>query len=124
MEGAEHEVPRLGRLDGDRDGLQVTHFADEHDVRILAQGGPQSVLEGIGVRVDLALVNEALLVLVDEFDRVLDRDDVVGAIHVDMVDQRGERRRLARAGRTGDEHEPLSEVAQLEDGLGQSDLLR
>ena len=38
-------------------------------------------------------------------DRVLDRDDVLLARLVDVVDHRRERRRLARAGRAGDEHE-------------------
>ena len=37
----------------------------------------QRALEALGVRADLALVDEALLVLVHELDRVLDRDDVV-----------------------------------------------
>ena len=39
---------------------------------------------------------------VDELDRVLDRDDVVRLRPVDPVDESGERRRLARAGRPGD----------------------
>ena len=42
---------------------------------------------------------------VQELDRVLDRHDVVGAGAVHEVDERGERRRLARTGRAGDEHE-------------------
>ena len=63
--------PGFGRFDGDRDGLQVAQLADQHDVRILAQRRPQRVLERVGVRVDLALVDQALLVLVDELDRDL-----------------------------------------------------
>ena len=34
-------------------------------------------LNDVGVRVHLALVDQALLVLVHELDRILDRDDVV-----------------------------------------------
>ena len=60
----------------------------------------------VGVGADLALVDDALLVPVHELDRVLDRDDVVGARAVDLVDHRRERRRLAGAGRAGDEDEP------------------
>jgi hypothetical protein len=44
---------------------------------------------------DLALVHDAALVLVQELDRILDRDDVVRARPVDLVDQRRKRRRLA-----------------------------
>ena len=80
-------------------------------------------LKRVGVLADLALVDQALLVLVHELDRVLDRDDVVGAVAVDVVDQRAERRGLARAGRAGDQHQPLGQVAELQDLLGEAHLL-
>src|ERR687896_493386 len=67
----------------------------------------QCVLERVGVDADLALRDDAALVRVYELDRVLDRDDVVGAHPVDQIDQRAERRRLSRAGRSGDENEPF-----------------
>src|SRR5215813_13110271 len=102
-------------LDGDGDGLEIAHLADEDDVGILAQGGAERVLERAGVAVHLALVDEALLVLVDELDRVLDGDDVIGAVLVHVVDERRQRRRLARAGRAGDDDEALRQVAELED---------
>ena len=38
-----------------------------------------AVLEAVGVGVHLALVDQALLVLVHELDRILDGDDVVAA---------------------------------------------
>ena len=47
-----------------------------------------------------------LAVRVQDLDRVLDRDDVLAAAAVDVVDHRGEGRRLAGAGRAGDEDEP------------------
>ena len=77
VQRAEHQVAGLGGLDGDRDRLEVAHLADQHDVGVLAQRRAQRVLEPVGVRVHLALVDQALLVLVHELDRVLDRDDVV-----------------------------------------------
>ncbi len=69
---------------------------------------------------DLALVHEAPLVVVHELDRVLDRDDVVGAVLVDVVDHRGQRRGLSRAGRPGDQHEALVQHAQVLRALGQA----
>ena len=57
------------------------------------------------IAVHFALVDEALLALVDEFDRIFDRQDVLIAIVVDEVDHRSHRRALARSGRAGDEHE-------------------
>ena len=77
--GAEDEVARLRGLDGDLDGLQVAHLADEHDVGVLAQRGAQRVGEAWVCAVHLALVDQAAVGLVDELDRVLDGDDVVGA---------------------------------------------
>ena len=57
------------------------------------------------VGADLALVDDAALVPVEELDRVLDGHDVVVARAVDLVDHRRERGRLARAGRARDEDE-------------------
>ena len=55
------------------------------------------------------------LSVVQELDRVLDRDDVLGVGLVDVVDHRGERRRLARAGRAGDQDDPALLLGQLAD---------
>ena len=70
-------------------------------------------VEGVRVRPDLALVHEAALRRVDELDRVLDREDVGVPGLVDEVDHGGERRRLARARRPGDEDEAALAVAEL-----------
>ena len=99
VQRAEDEVARLGRLDRDRHRLEVAQLADEDDVRILAQRGAQRLLERGRVHADLPLRDHALLVRVHELDRVLDRDDVIGARAIDEVDQRAERRRLAGARR-------------------------
>ncbi len=65
------------------------------------------------VRADLALVDQAALRLVHELDRVLDGQDVRVPSVVDVVDHGGERRRLARAGRAGHEHETALFLAEL-----------
>ena len=51
--------------------------------------------------------------LVQELDRVLDRQDVVLALFVDHVDHRRQGRALARAGRPGDEDEAARFRGQL-----------
>ena len=43
--------------------------------------------------------------MVEDLDRILDRDDVDVPVHVDVVDHAGERRRLTRTCRPGDEYE-------------------
>jgi hypothetical protein len=59
------------------------------------------------VRTDLTLMNEALLVWMDELDRILDGDDVQAARVVDQIDDRRQRGRFSGAGRPGDSTNPL-----------------
>ena len=62
---------------------------------------------------EFALVEGRALVLVHEFDRVLERHHVHRLRLVDLVEHRGERRRLAAAGRAGDEDQPVFLPAHL-----------
>ena len=115
VQRAEDEVAGLRGGERGRDRLEVAHLADEDHVRVLAERGLQRFGEARRVGADLALVDDALLVAVHELDRILDREDVLGARAVDLVDDRGERRRLTGAGRAGDEDEPariLGEAVQ------------
>ena len=70
---------------------------------ILAQHVAQRRGEARRVRAQLALVDQALLVLVQELDRVFDGDDVAAAVLVDVVDHRRQAGGLAAAGGAGDE---------------------
>ena len=101
----EHEVARLGRLQRGLCGLGVAQLADEDDVRVLAEHAAQRLAEALGVEPDLALVDDAAAVGMEDLDRILDRHDVLAARAVDLVEHRRERRRLAGAGRAGDEDE-------------------
>ena len=53
----------------------------------------------------------------NDLDRIFDRDDVLLSRPVDVVDHRGERRRLSRPGRAGDEHEASVLVGQTANAL-------
>ena len=77
--------------------------------------------EGVGV--DLALVDETALVLVDVLDRILDGDDVLAPLGVDLVDHRRQRRRLAAAGRAGDEDQPARPLGEVADDRRQPELV-
>ena len=79
VQRGEHEVAGLGRGQRGRDRLEVAHLADEDHVGVLAQRGLQAEREALRVGAELALVDDALLVLVQELDRVLDREDVLVA---------------------------------------------
>jgi hypothetical protein len=123
MQGAEHEMAGFRGLDRDRNRFKVAQLADEQHVGVFAQRCAQGVLERSRVVVHLALVDQALLVLVHEFNRVFDRDDVIGPVPVDVVDHRAERGRLSRTGRPGHQHESFGQLAQIENVLGQLELL-
>ena len=107
VDRAEHQVARLGRVHGRVEGLAVAHLAHQDDVRVL----PHGVLEGRvpvdDVDADLALVDDRLVVLEREFDRVLDGDDVQPLALVDVLEHRGDRRDLARSGDAGQDDDSL-----------------
>ena len=67
------------------------------------------------MRTDLALVDQALLIVVNELDRIFDRNDVVLAVSVDVIDHRRERGRFSRSCGPGDEHEAFLQLAELQD---------
>src|SRR4030095_7325239 len=80
-------------------------LTNEDDVGVFAQRRTQRFVEAVRVFVHFALVHEAFLALVHEFDRILDRQNVLVTRMVDEVDHRRERGALARTSRAGDEHE-------------------
>ena len=85
VQGAEHQVAGFGGAQGDLHRFPVAHFAHQNDLGRLAQGGAQAVGEGVEIRAQLALVDGGLLLRMDEFDRILQGDDVDGFGLVDLV---------------------------------------
>jgi hypothetical protein len=123
VQRGEHEVARLRRGQRRAYRLLVAHLTDEDHVGVLAQHPPHRAAEVHGVRADLALIDDRELVLVQVFDRVLERDDVPRLGRVDVVDHRGQSGRLARSGRTGEEDDPSRLVGQPADDVGQAEVL-
>ena len=119
----EHEMAGLGGLERRLGGLAVAQLADQDHVGVLAQHAPEGLVERLGVDPNLALVDDALLVVVEELDRILDRDDVLPARAVDVADHRGERGRLADARGAGDEDQPAMLVGQRLDAGRQAQAL-
>src|SRR4030095_548394 len=60
-----------------------------------------------------ALGNDAELVVVHKLDRLLDRDDMPRVVGVNVIDERGQRSRLTRAGRAGNEDKTAAQIAKL-----------
>ena len=113
MQRAQHQVAGLGGSQSQADGLQVAHFTDQDDVRVFAQRRAQRFGKAQRVAMDLTLVDQALLRGVHELDRIFNRQDVIRAVLVAMVEHAGERGRLARTGRPGDQHQSSRQHAQV-----------
>ncbi len=105
MQGTKDQVAGFGTGKRQANGFQIAHFADQNNVRVLAQRRAQRVGKRQRVRTDFALVDQALLGFVHELDRILDGQNVSMIVLVDMIDHRRQCRRFARTGRTGNQHD-------------------
>ena len=72
----EDQVAGLGRVHGGVERVAVAHLAHQDDVGVLPHGVLQGRVPVDDVDADLALVDDRLVVLEGELDRVLDGDDV------------------------------------------------
>ena len=113
MQCPKGKVAGFGNTQRRFDGLEVAHFADQYHVRVFTKSGAQRVGKALGVGVQFALVDHAVLVHVHEFDRVLDGEDVIVTLGINLVDHGRERRGLARTGRPRDQHQSARLVAHL-----------
>ena len=107
-----------------RDRLQVAHLADEDHVGVLAQRGAAARRRRSGASAPSSrwLTMHFLCVWRNSIG-----SSIVmmcsSRVCVDLVDHRRQRRRLARAGRAGDEHEAARLVAKLVHDRRQAELL-
>ena len=91
MQGAEHQVAGFCRRERQGDGFQVAHFAHHDDVRVFTEGSAEGPREGFRVFMHFALVDVAVFGGNQVFDGVFKRDDVVVAVLVDEIHDRGQR---------------------------------
>ena len=75
------------------------------------------------MRVNLALRDVAAARGNDVFDRILEGDDMVVAVAVYFIDQRGERRAFAAAHGAGDKHQAVVVLGQKFDLLGKPEFI-
>ena len=101
------------------DGLEVTHFSDQDNVRVLTESRSQGTCEAVYVLPDLTLVYHGLLVGVQILDRVLDCDDVAVLGTVDVVYHRRKRGRLTGTCRAGYQHQTARCHGELAEGSRQ-----
>ena len=118
----EDEMARLGGLERRLGRLGVAELADQDHVGVLAERAAKRLRERLGVEPDLALVDDARR----SSWRISIGSSIVTMCcrrrAVDVVDHRGERRRLARAGGAGDEDEAALLLGEPLDAGGQAEL--
>jgi hypothetical protein len=86
VEGGDDEVSGFGGVESGECGFGVADFAEEEDVRALAEGGAEGVGEAAAVLADLALGEEGEVVLEEVFDGVFECDDVAGEVLVELLE--------------------------------------
>ena len=102
------------------DRLEISHFSDQHDIGVLAEGCSQGRGKTAGVDPHFPLVDDPLFVRVEILDRILDREDVTATNDIDRVDQCGQRCRLSAPGRSGHEHQASWKRGKISDDRGQA----
>jgi len=110
---SEHQVTGAGGGERQFDRLEIAHFADEDDVGVLAQGAFEGGGERARVEADFAMVDERGFAFVDEFDRVLDGEDVVFPVLVRVIHHGGQGGGLAGAGGAGHQDQAFVEHGEL-----------
>ncbi len=88
MQRGEDHIANFSRFQSQPDGLEVPHFANQDDIRVLSQRTPQCFVETQRIPVDFSLVHKAFLALVHKIDRIFDRQDELTTIIVDLVHHR------------------------------------
>ena len=124
VQGGQDEVAGHRRLHRRARGLRIADFAHHDDVRIVPEEGAQCTGEGQidgGIGLGLGDTRQAI------FDRVLDGEDLALAVR-QPLEEGIKRRRLARAGGTGDQDQPVRRPQHGLDGLahrgGQAQMLQ
>ena len=113
MQGGKDQVSGFCGGQGQLDRIQVPHFAHEDDVRIFAEGRPQRIGKGQSMHAQLPLIDQALFRLVDELDRIFDREDMSFERIVQIVDHCSQRGGFSGAGRAGHQDQAFFPVAEL-----------
>ncbi len=123
MQGREHEMSGFCRRDDSSNRLRIPHLSHHDDVGILANRIAKRFAEVGRVDADLALGDTGLRVREEELDRIFDRDDVNRPALAEVPPQRRQRGRFATPRRPWTSTQTHRQVAELQQGIGQLELL-
>ena len=98
VESPQAEVPGLGVINGCFHRFYIADFPDEDHIRSLPQGMFEGAGISMGVYANFPLGDDGHFMGMDEFDRVLDRDDVTRGVRVSVIDDCRQSGRFSRPG--------------------------
>ena len=113
VQGSKDQMPGFGRCDGQANGLQVAHLAHQNRVGVFAQGRAQGGRKTVGVHAHLALVDETTFRVVNEFNRILHRQDVALHVVVEVIHHGGQGGGFAGSGGPGNQDQPVMLEGQI-----------
>src|SRR3990172_12187534 len=123
MEGCQSQMACFRHGQGRFDRFEVSHFSDQHYIRVLPEHVSKGGLERHSVGVDLPLVDQALFVAVEIFYGVLDCDDMVVSFRVYPVDHGSQGSGLSASCGSRYKYEPPRFFHEIIDDLGQPEVL-
>ena len=107
MYRGQDQMTGLRRGEGQLHGFRLAHFANHEHVRVFPQRVEEGLLKRRRVPSHFALPDVGPARSEEIFNRTLNRHDVPRFGQIDLLNQRGERRGLAAAGRTTDQHQAV-----------------
>ena len=117
VNGAEDQVARFRCAQGNSDGVTIAHFTDENHFGRLPQRRAQAVGKAVKIRSQFALIESGQFMRMDEFDGILESNDVDGPGAVNLIEDRSQSGRFAGASRASDEHQARFFLGNLFDDL-------
>ena len=119
VQRGKHQVAGLGCFQRNFNGFTVTHLANQNNFWRLPQRGPQRHRKRRRVAVQFTLMDYAILMRVQKFDRIFNGENMKRLLLVNEINDRRKRRRLAGTGRSGHQHDSIAESGYVPQFLGQ-----
>ena len=122
MQRRDAQMSRAGERDRRLHGFTIANFADQYHIGRGAHGAAQRARKCLGVEAHFPLIDDGFLVGVQELDRVLNGQDMIGRGFVAVIDHCRERRGLAGAGGADHQNQAALQHHQLFEDLRHAEI--